>query len=410
MWQVYFKELLELTRDKKTLIFTIMLPTLILPVLFAGFIFLALNITSKAIEEDLKYAVVGGEHYPEIVEELALNDKFIFVETNDTSDIKEMINTNKIRFAVVIPENSYAKNQNNEGVKIEMLYNASGSTSVILFKRVSDSLSKLEKSKIDLRYVELGLTEQQGKAINDPIDLVQKSTADKRESFGEVIGGMLPYMLILLGFSGAMYPALDLGVGEKERGTLETLLLTPVTRFQLVFAKFLVIFSTSFISVFLSLLSFGIVSTIVGSLALDNVPAKLSAKFGSIAEVLSSISMLDVGLMFLMLVPVAGIFASLMLSVSIYARTFKEAQNYMSPLMIAIIFPLMIPMLPGVKLDWIWASVPITNISLAIKEIFKGTIDMSMLGVIFLSTTIIAGLLLALCNWWFQREQVLFRN
>jgi len=127
-------------------------------------------------------------------------------------------------------------------------------------------------------------------------------------------------------------------------------------------------------------------------------------------DVITSISMFDVGLMFLMLVPVAAIFASLLLSVSIYARTFKEAQNYMSPLMIVVLLPLIIPMLPGVKLDWVWASVPITNVSLAIKEIFKGTIDMSMLAVIFVSTTLIAGLLLALCNWWFQREQVLFRN
>ncbi len=82
----------------------------------------------------------------------------------------------------------------------------------------------------------------------------------------------------------------------------------------------------------------------------------------------------------------------------------------MSPIMMLVIFPLILPMLPGVKLDWVWASVPITNVSLAIKEIFKGTIDISMLGVIFVSTTIMAGLLLALCNWWFQREQVLFRN
>jgi sodium transport system permease protein len=407
MWKVYYKELLELTRDKKTLIFTILLPTLIMPVIMFGFISLATNMKNKAEAEELKYTIVGSNHYSAISEELSLNEKFNFVKMDDNSDVKLMINQNDIRFAIVIPEDAEERLAQGLSIKIEMLYNASATTSAIIFNRVNESLENLESRKIEMRYVELGLSEEQGKAINNPIDLVKTSTADERESFGEKIGGLLPYILILIGFSGAMYPALDLGVGEKERGTLETLLLTPVSRFQLVFAKFLVIFSTSFISVFLSLISFGLVATVFGPAM---IPASAGDKIGGLMDALSTISMFDVSLMFLMLVPVAAIFASLLLSVSIYARNFKEAQNYMSPLMIVVLFPLIIPMLPGVKLDWVWASVPITNVSLAIKEIFKGTIDMSMLGVIFVSTTIIAGLLLALCNWWFQREQVLFRN
>ena len=138
--------------------------------------------------------------------------------------------------------------------------------------------------------------------------------------------------------------------------------------------------------------------------------AEASETIESVLAILSDITIVDVLLMFSMLVPIAGIFASVLLSVSIYARTYKEAQNYMSPFMMLIFLPLILALLPGVKLDWMWAAVPITNVALAIKEIFKGTIDLGMLGVIFASTTLIAGALLALCNWWFQREQVLFRN
>ncbi|MBL4818823.1 MAG: ABC transporter permease subunit, partial [Deltaproteobacteria bacterium] len=87
---------------------------------------------------------------------------------------------------------------------------------------------------------------------------MQKSTVDIRQSAGEKIGSIVPYILIIIGFSGALYPAIDLGAGEKERGTLETLLLTPVPRYKIVFAKFLVIFSTSFVSIFLTLVSFGL--------------------------------------------------------------------------------------------------------------------------------------------------------
>ena len=231
-----------------------------------------------------------------------------------------------------------------------------------------------------------------------------------RESIGEKIGGMLPYILILLGLSGAMYPAIDLGVGEKERGTLETLLLTPIPRYQIVFAKFLVIFTTSFLAVFLSLLSFALITTVLGPMAFASMSNGGNEVMTEFLNSLSTISILDILLMFLMLVPTAAIFASLLLSVSIYARTFKEAQNYMSPLMMISFLPIVLAILPGVKLDWFWASIPLTNVALAIKEIFKGTIDYNMLFVIFGSTTLVAGVLLYLCSWWFQREEVLFRN
>ena len=410
MLKVYFKELLELTRDKKTLIFTILLPIFIMPVIMFGFISFGFKITKKAVDKDLKYAIIGSEHYAQLVEELKQNKKFKLVELNANDDAKEMINEGKIRFAIVIPDDTKSRMAQGLSAEIEMLYNDSASTSAILFKRVTDTLKALRKIETQKRFTNLGLTEEQGKAVNRPIKIVKTSTADVRENFGEKLGGLLPYILILVGLSGAMYPAIDIGVGEKERGTLETLLLTPVPRFQLVFAKFLVIFTTSFISMLLSLISFGLIATVFVPVMISDLPAGGSDRVNKLMNALSTISTFDVSLMFLILVPVAAIFASVLLSVSIYARTYKEAQNYMSPIMIVILLPLILALMPGVKLNWVWASVPITNVSLAIKEIFKGTIDLGMLAVIFASTTIIAGALLGLCNWWFQREQVLFRN
>ena len=410
MLKVYLKELLELTRDRKTLIFTILLPTLIMPVIIFGFTSLSSNIAKKATDEDLNYAIIGGQYYPELVTELAKTTSLKLTPIPADMDVKEMVNNSELRFAIVIPENAQESKSQGLSVTIEMLYNDSATTSAIIFRRVDKAIKGLVEQEKLRRYSELGLNEDTGKAVNTPIDLKRKSTADERESFGEKLGGLLPYILILVGLSGAMYPAIDIGVGEKERGTLETLLLTPVPRFQLVFAKFLVIFSTSFIAVFLSLISFALMTSVFGPAMMAGLASEGSNKLDSLFTALSTISVFDIFLMFLMLVPVAAIFASLLLSVSIYARTFKEAQNYMSPIMMLVLFPLILPLLPGVKLDWVWAAVPITNVSLAIKEIFKGTIDLNMLVVIFASTTIIAGGLLALCNWWFQREQVLFRN
>ncbi|MDH5433076.1 MAG: ABC transporter permease [Gammaproteobacteria bacterium] len=411
MFRVYLKELLELTRDRKTLIFTILLPTLIMPVIMFGFAAVTVKIANKAVTEELKYAIIGQQYYPGLVDEIKKDDSMQLVDIPEDKSAKQYIENNEIRFALEIEESAADKLDNKEPVNIKMLYNDSLATSELIYQRVNKALKDYKQNFILQRYEQLGLTESQGKGLNEPFTIVKESTANERESLGEKIGGLLPYILIIIGLSGAMYPAIDLGVGEKERGTLETLLLTPVSRFSIVFAKFLVIFTTSFVSIFLTLLSFALISLTTGDLMASFFPDPVfTEKTEQLITTLSGISLLDIFLMFLMLVPIAAIFASILLSVSIYARTFKEAQNYMSPILLVIIFPLIISLLPGVKLDWFWASVPITNISLAIKEIFKGTIDFDMLIVIFVSTTIIAGALLALCNWWFQREQVLFRS
>lgn len=407
---VYWKELLELTRDKKTLIFTILLPTLIMPVILIGFGFIGVKITQKAVAENLDYAVFGQGNYPELVKVLSKNDSLIRKELTENSDINNAISAGKIRFAIIIPGDTSDRLRNGLTANIELRYNDSSATSVIIFSRVENSINALKDVLISTRIEKLGLSKEQGLGLVEPVKLVKISTANKRESFGEKIGGMLPYILILLGLIGAMYPAIDLGVGEKERGTLETLLLTPIPRFQIVFAKFLVIFTTSFLAVFFSLISFALMISVFGPILFASMGAQESELIVELMASLSTISTLDVALMFLMLTPTAAIFASLFLSVSIYARTFKEAQNYMSPIMLLTIFPLILAILPGVKLDWVWASVPLTNVALAVKEIFKGTIDYSMLVVIFGSTSVIAAALLYLCTWWFQREEVLFRN
>jgi sodium transport system permease protein len=197
----------------------------------------------------------------------------------------------------------------------------------------------------------------------------------------------------------AMYPAIDSGAGEKERGTLETLLLAPVSRTAIVLAKFLMLFTVGLTSALLMIGSMGLLLFFFGP-----------AISGDLVQMARSIGVLDLAMVALMLVPTAAIFAAILLSISVYAKSYKEATGMISPLMLLIILPTLVALLPGVELNWKWAMVPLTNVSLAMKELVKGTMDYSMFSVILLSTTLTAGLLLLLCRWWFNREQVLFRN
>ena len=250
------------------------------------------------------------------------------------------------------------------------------------------------------RLAGLGLdTPQEQEHLLNPLTIEEHNTADMRELLGERVGGMLPYIFIIFCFMGALYPAIDLGAGEKERGTLETLLLAPIRRYQIVLGKFFVIFTTGVTAALLCLTSFGVMLAV-----------KVQEITGELGEVIASVSVVDLVLIAAMLIPTAAMFAAVLLSVSIYAKSFKEASAYCGPLNFLAIVPAFIAMLPIVKLDWYWAMVPITNISLAIKELIKGTMNYEMFIAILGSSVVIAGAFLFFCTRWFEREAVLFRK
>ncbi len=217
----------------------------------------------------------------------------------------------------------------------------------------------------------------------------------------KILSQILPYMILLFSMLGALYPAIDLGAGEKERGTLETLLVAPVSRLSIVLGKFAVILLAALVSALLATVSLAI-SLRIGVFATLSVIGGGSFTFSPVEALVA----------LLMVVPVGCIFAALLLAISIFAKSFKEAQSYASPLQMFIVMPAFASFIPGVDLDWLTASIPIVNVSLALKEIFTGNLDQHLahVGLIFLSTTFYAGLLLWFATWWFRREQVLFRS
>lgn len=197
---------------------------------------------------------------------------------------------------------------------------------------------------------------------------------------------------------GAIYPGIDLGAGEKERGSLETLLSTPAKRIDIVIGKFLVVMTSSIVTA-----SIGILSLILTVQFLPDIPA----------EYLSAISqMFDAKIIILLLtliLPLSIFFSAIILSLSIYAKSFKEAQSIITPLNMVIIFPAIFGLIPGVELNFKTALIPIMNVSLATKEVLAGTINPFLLTEVYLSLFACALISLLFCIKWFQREETLFR-
>jgi sodium transport system permease protein len=400
MWQVYFKELTELLRDKKTLIFVILLPILIFPVLFGIVGLVMATTTNKAMEEQHRYVIINEQQAPEFSEALFYHKNFKKVETTLTNedDLVAAIRNEEFDVALVIPADFASRKATVQQTEWQLIYNRSSQLD-FMYNYFDDLLKTYTEELQRGTLSQLGVDPTNLTAILKPVELTRVNTAEQRENIGESMGAILAYALVLLCLSGAMYPAVDMGAGEKERGTLETLLICPVSRTAIVLGKFLTVLTTALMTALITVVSLGVWGAIISAFA----------DLSKVSEALASITILDLVLMFSLLLPTAAIFAALLLAISIYARTFKEAQNYMSPLTILVIVPLMIAMAPGMELDVTTALIPLTNIALAIKELLKGTADYGLLALIFASTSVLAAALIAFCVHWFQQEKVLFR-
>ena len=402
MFEVYKKELKELLRDKKTLMFVVLLPVLIFPIIFAIVAFIG---TQAALDADQKvntYVIINGEYAQEFTDKVFYHKSFELYNGSKTfntiEDLKAGVTAGDIDMGIYLPSNAVKTLDSGEQSKWQVVFNDAKSINY-LFDRVKELAQEYSDVLQADKLKSFGIEESAHKAILDPIEVVKVDTADKRENLGEKIGAYLPYLLIPLVLMGATYPAIDLGAGEKERGTLETLLLTPITRTELVLGKFITLLTTSIASTTITIVSMGCwVAVALAFADLDFI----KTAFGTLA-------VSDLLMIFLLLLPLAAIFSSLALAISIYARTFKEAQNYMQPLSMVVFFPIIISIMPNMELTAKTAFIPVTNVALAIKDIIKGTVDYTFVGLIFLATVLIAGALLAFCVKWFNREDVLFR-
>jgi sodium transport system permease protein len=170
-----------------------------------------------------------------------------------------------------------------------------------------------------------------------------------------------------------MYPAIDLFTGEKERGTIETLLTTPVPRWQLLFGKMGVVILSGLMASTFSLLGLFVS---VEFLAKEQAPEIAAI----VNEILSPSFII---MLYLLLFPLIVFFAGLMVPIAVRAKSFKEAQSIISPLNIVIILPAMVGFFPGVELNEVTALIPVVNIVLATKELIAGTLEWHLIAMAF---------------------------
>ncbi len=391
---IFRKELKDTLRDRRTLFFMIVFPILIIPLIIGGIPKIMVSMMEKKMTERITIAIIGEENSPELMDMFGMADSINVTFNVEIDSIEQSIRKKDIDGALIIPDRFSEMVNSMETAQITMVYISSDDLEATK-KRMESVINKYRESKIDQRLDRLKL---HSKTL-EPVKINHRNIASEKEMIGKLAGGWLPYMFILYCFMGAMYPALDLGAGEKERGTIETLLTSPAGRMEILLGKLGVIS----LSGFLSAIS-GIIGLFVGLQFMTELPIEIITTMKSIIEIKT------IALILSLIVPVSIFFSAVLLSISFYAKSFKEAQSLVTPINILILFPALIGLIPGVELTWKTALIPIVNISLVTKEIIAETVSSALLLEVYGSMIILAVVGLFFTRWWFNWEEVIFRG
>ena len=287
--------------------------------------------------------------------------------------------------------------------------NRADDKSVVAYSRVREVLDAWEQEILRQRLSSANLPQE----LPNPVGSSQLDLAAEEQLSANVWSKMFPALLVIMAVTGAFYPAVDVAAGEKERGTMETLLICPATRTEIVLGKFLTVMCFSMSTALLNLMSIGMTGNYM--LSARGAGAGAMAKMGEV----SLPSLPALAWLLALLIPLSALFSALCLALATFARSSKEGQYYLTPLLMVSIGLTVFCLSPAVEIypvhqaSWFYSVMPVVGIALLLKALLLNPGNTEAL--IFAGPVLVTSIgysLLAL--WWaieqFSSEGVLFRE
>lgn len=392
IFALYKKEMLDILRDKKTILVMILIPLIVYPLLFVGAMSVVSMIASNQEEATYRvafYQVDEEAAICEVMEQEKEERQYLF-QVVDVEQWEDALNNGTIDVCVT---------QENKGGKVvyHIQYLSSMSASSTAAGRMMTVLEEYRERLRKDAIMEQGLDVE---TVLYPIHATEVDLSTDEESFGNLIGSILPFLMVVSILMGALYPAIDATAGEKERGTLETLLTLPVSNLQLIISKFLAVSTVASVSAFLNFISVGIIGVFLYQ----------SLSLGGFSHMeVDLISFLPALLLMLLCVIVfAMLMSALCLCICIFAKSFKEAQNYSTPLLIVVMLVSYIGVIPNISLDSTYAVIPIVNVVLLVKNIFTFQYHFANLFLVLIINVVYSFLAVLLLSKIYNSESILF--
>ena len=391
---IFTKEIIGAIRDKRTLIAMIIVPLVFYPLLFIGMGYLN-QVGSKKSEDAVSMVAVNGAEFALQLSEYLENQEKINITIQEVDTFAKLKN-GEIQAIIEIPPQFDDKIKQGEPSQLVLKYDTTEVKSRVAQKRINQVIDEYSRKIVIQRLSGLNLKEE----IIHPLVIETENVASSEKVAGAFLGFLMPYLVIILIFAGAMHTAIDITAGEKERGTIATLLVSQISRLEIVLGKCLAVMMVSFTSMTIGLIGISI------SLLSGNA----IAGSGNIEGIKLGITFNSIFLLFLILLPLVGLTSSVLVIVGIFARNIKEASSYITPIYMLTIFLGIISISQGMELSGNMFLIPVLNSSFVFKEILIGKIYWSHIITTFSANIIFAGIALFGATRLFNKEEVLFRS
>ncbi|KAA3601562.1 MAG: CPBP family intramembrane metalloprotease [Calditrichaeota bacterium] len=388
---IFLKELKETLRDKKVLFMMILLPMFLYPILFIGVSEITAFQKAKLDNKDLKILVSEQVFNSPLIDAL----KEIENAEIETSEIDiETVDSLKNAIGISIEGNYEESLSANSSAKLKILYDSTKELPVLARKKVKEKLADLNKEILGERLTKIGFDS----SFIEPISIESEDIASDEDTLGNILGKIIPSLLIYFLLLGAIYPAIDLTAGEKERKTLQTIYSAPLLIPEIITGKFLLVYAVALASSFANILS------MLGTLAFQFFIGEGSSLGFELKLAFSFSNFIWI---FILLLLMGSLISAITMTVSLLAKSYKEAQSFVTPLIVVFIIPLVVVNLPGMELDVTTALIPILNVLLAMVSIFKNTVDLQNIFLVVLTTLGYAGLAIFASIKMFSNENVI---
>lgn len=393
---LFKKEMTEILRDKKTLIIMLIMPLIVYPAMLIGLsLGISMIMQSQAEDSQIVGYSIEDEEYIQALKAIYERQKDDF-DYNIVFQSADEENMESVREEADIWVSFEAAK---DEVKIKVNYTSTDADSNYAEDTLKD-LSELYRDEVIFENLQAaGLTED----FLHPVTYEAIDSVSTTESIGMYYGGLIGMLLITMIMLGAFYPAVDITTGEKERGTLETLLTLPVTNFQMIMSKFIAVSVVACVTALISLIALGgsvlfLMLAVPENMTNDMIQLPLETILGNIP------------LLFIALMATALLITAICMCFCVFAKSSKEANNYMTPVMLVIMMTSMVGLIPTIELNATFAIIPIVNVSLLFKQVMSQHLD-----IVLALTTIGVNLLYSVLIIWilakmYDSEDIMFSD
>ncbi len=356
VWAIFRKEMVETLRDRRTLIIALLLPVILMPLVTLGVPYLASRQRQQRETAVSHIAVIGAAAASDLVSAVTGQGH---VEVVPVPDAVQSLQRGQVDAVLEIPPGFDARLAAGDA-QVTVLFDESEPRSVMAYERVQQGIATYSATLTIQHLLARGISRRD----LTPVQIVSRSVADRRRLGGALLAGLLPFFIAIWASLGGQHTALDVGAGERERRTLDALLLTPPSRTAVATGKFLAVLATSLGSVVMVIATTLISLRVGGAVGLADLGrTSVSLSFGS-----------TVWLVVVSTFLVAFLSAS-QLALSLLARSMREAQQFLTPLYLGATLPAMAaPFLEGWERSAWTYLIPSLGPIFALRGLLTGSI------------------------------------